>query len=368
MTLELRVAGPGLEVTRKLESGEPALILGRDTDCTICLPDPERNISRRHLSVWNEADHLHFHVLSVVNGIETAAGELPPGARGVLSTGESLALSAFRLTVSAVPEAAAEPAADADPWAEFERQAAQLAGETTAPEEPTVMEEDPFGDWGFTSTFGPGAPGGGLRADGLLPAADLEPFFAGLGIDLAARGTFTQGELETIGRLTRIALQGLLQVSQSATTSRQQALAEDRTVAETRELNPLRMDTGLDTKLHYLFGGRSAMGAFMPPDRAVAQVVAELSAHQQAMSEAIRESIEGVIREFEPEAMKKRLLGGGARIFESARAWDAFAKDYAERMGTNTAAVQQALDRHFARAYARALMRAKRNTTGRPPP
>lgn len=364
MALELHVAGPGLEVTRRLEPGEPALILGRDNDCTICLPDPERNISRRHLSVWNEADQLHFHVLSVVNGIETAAGELPPGSRGVLPAGEALGLSAFRLTVTPVAVVPEVAAADADPWAEFEREAAKLA----PVEEPTVVDDDPFGDWGFQSTFGPGAPGGGLRANGLQPAEDLKPFFTGLGTDLAVPGTFTQGELETIGRLTRIALQGLLQAAQVAATGRQQALSEDRTVAETRELNPLRMDTPLETKLYYLFGGQAAAGAFMPPDRAVAQVVSDLTAHQQAMSEALRETVEGVIREFEPEALKKRLLGGGARIFESARAWEAFAKDYSERFGPDAAAVQQLLDRHFGRAYARALMRAKRNTSGRSPP
>jgi type VI secretion system FHA domain protein len=250
---------------------------------------------------------------------------------------------------------------DVDPWSEFELQAARLA----ATEGPTVDDEDPFGDWGFQSTFGPGSPGG-LRSDGLLPAEDLAPFFSGLGVDLSAQGAFTQGELEAIGRLTRGALQGLLQASQAATAARQQALSEDRTVA--RELNPLRMDTPLEAKLSYLFGGPAAAGAFMPPDRALAQVVGELAAHQLAMADAVRATVEGVLREFEPEALKKRLLGGGARIFESARAWDAFARDYAERVGAEPQAVQQALDRHFGRAYARALMRAKRNTPARPPP
>jgi predicted component of type VI protein secretion system len=373
MALELHVAGPGLEVSRRLEPGESALILGRDADCTICLPDPERNISRRHLSVWNEADQLHFHVLSVVNGVETAAGELPPGARGILPPGEALGLSAFRLTVAGIAAAPGPPPgpasdADTDPWTEFQKQAAQLATVAAGPDEPTAMDDDPFGDWGFSSTFAPGAPGGALRADGLLPAADLQPFFAGLGIDPAVQGPFTQGELQALGRLARIALQGLLQVSQVASATRQEALSEDATVAETRELNPLRMDTPLETKLHYLFGGQAAIGAFLPPDRAVMQVVGDLAAHQQAMSEAMRETIEGVIKEFEPDGLKKRLLGGGARIFESAKAWDAFAKDYAHRVGAGAGMVQKALDRHFAPAYARALMRAKRNTTGRPPP
>lgn len=368
MALELHVAGPGLDVTKRLEAGEPALVLGRDTDCSICLPDPERNISRRHLSVWNEGGQLHFHVLSVVNGVDTAEGELPPGSRGVLAAGDVLALSAFRITVEPA-YAATQPAPleeGADPWAEFERQAAELVppGPDTVP----VLDDDndPFGDWGFKSTFGPGAPGGGLRADALAAAADLQPFLAGLGLEPSAQKSLTNGELETMGRLTRIALQGLLQAFASAAEQRQDLRSDGRTMLGQREMNPLRLDTSLETKLYYLFGGQAAASGFLPPDRAVAQVVTELAAHQEAMSEAVREAVAGVVREFEPEALKKRLLGGGARIFESARAWDAFARDYAERTAAQPPWVQQLLDRHFAMAYARALLRAKRNTPGRP--
>lgn len=369
MALELHVAGPGLDVTKRIEAGEPALVLGRDTDCSVCLPDPERNISRRHLSVWNEGGQLHFHVLSVVNGVDTAEGELPPGSRGVLAAGDVLALSAFRITVEPA-YAATQPAPleeGTDPWTEFERQAAELA--PPSPDTVPVLddENDPFGDWGFKSTFGPGAPGGGLRADALAPALDLQPFLAGLGLGAADQKPLTNGELETMGRLTRIALQGLLQAFAAAAEQRQDLRSNDRTMLEPREMNPLRMDTPVETKLSYLFGGQAAAGGFLPPDRAVAQVVTELAAHQEAMSDAVRTAVEGVVREFDPEALKKRLLGGGARIFESARAWDAFSRDYAERSAAQPPWVQQLLDRHFAMAYARALLRAKRNTPGRPP-
>lgn len=364
MALDLHISGPGLDVHRRLEPGEPALVLGRDTDCAVCLPDPERNISRRHLSVWNEGDQLHFHVLSVVNGVDITAGELPPGSRGLLPLGEVMGLSAYRL-VAQPATALAPPPAGEDPWAEFARQAAQLVPNATAETLPGMPEDDPFGDWGFQSTFGPGAPGGPLRADALQPAEDLQPFFRGLGLQAAGQGGFTQGELETIGRLTRIALQGLLQASHAAAVSRQEVRSEDRTVAEPRELNPLRLDSPLETKLWYLFGGQSAAAGFVPPDRAVAQVVTELAAHQQAMGEAVQEAMASLLAEFDPEALKKRLLGGGARIFESARAWEAFTRDYAERRAAQPQWVQQLLDRHFARAYARALVRAKRNTTGR---
>lgn len=364
MALDLHIAGPGLDVRRRLEPGDPALILGRDTDCAVCLPDPERNISRRHLSVWNEGDQLHFHVLSVVNGVDIAAGELPPGARGVLPAGEMMGLSAFRIVATPVTVPAATPDI-ADPWAEFERAAAQLVPDMGPETVPAAGDEDPFGDWGFQSTFGPGSPTGSLRADALQPATDLAPFFAGLGMESAMRAGITNGELETMGRLTRIALLGLLQAVHAAASARQEVRSEDRTVPEGREPNPLRMDTSMETKLHYLFGGQAAGAGFMPPDRAVAQVVTELTMHEQAMGEAVRELAQKILEEFAPEALKKRLLGGGPRIFESARAWDAFARDYAEHGSADPASAQKLLDRHFARAYAKALMRAKRNTPGR---
>ena len=92
MTLRLRIAGPGLDVVRVLELGEPPLVLGRDADCGVCLPDPQRNVSRRHLQVSNEGGELVFQVLSVVNGVELPAGTVPPGGRGVLQPGEALRL------------------------------------------------------------------------------------------------------------------------------------------------------------------------------------------------------------------------------------------------------------------------------------
>lgn len=366
MTLQVHVAGPGVDVIRRLAPGDPALIIGRDTDCTICLPDPERSVSRRHLSVWNEGGELQFHVLSVVNGVQTAAGELPPGARGVLPAGEVMALAAFRIMAEPTQAAEEPPPEFMDTWARLQDDAEHLHADEGATTPHAPVEEDPFGDWGFQSTFGPGSPGGSLHADALVPASDLQAFLAGLGLDPSAGASLTRGELETIGRLTRIALQGLLQASDAAAVTRLEVRADDVTVTERRELNPLRMDSPVETKLYYLFGGAAANAGFMPPDRAVAQVATELVAHEQAIGQALQDAIRGVLADFEPEALKKRLLGGGGRLFESARAWDAFARDYGERIAVEPGWVQQVLDRHFARAYARAVLRAKRNTPGRP--
>jgi predicted component of type VI protein secretion system len=359
MALELHIAGPGLELGRRLSAGEPALILGRDADCTVCLPDPERNVSRRHLSVWNERDELHFHVLSVVNGVELSGADLPPGSRGVLGVGETLRLSAYQLTVSVLSGDDAQE--QNDPWAALETR--PLDSQETIPA--SLADDDPFGDWGFESTFGPGAPGGGLQADALTPATDLRPFLMGLGMDPGRQGALTQGEMETMGRITRIALVGLLQTMQSAAVTRQQVRAEDRPMPGSRETNPLRMDSALETKLYYLFGGRATGAGYLAPDRAVAELVNEVLAHEQAMGEAAREAVQGVLEEFDPETLRVRLLGSGTKLFESARAWDAFVRDYGEQKRHLTQWVQLLLERHFGQAYGREFLRVKRDTTSR---
>src|SRR5258706_6667638 len=130
MALQLHVAGPGLDVVRRIEAGEPELVLGRDSDCGVCLPDPQRNVSRRHLSVWLEGDELHFRVLSVVNGVEMPFGDAPPGARGILPLGQTLKLADYSVSASLAPgsvPAAAPAPAPADPWAVFDRDGSGVA-------------------------------------------------------------------------------------------------------------------------------------------------------------------------------------------------------------------------------------------------
>lgn len=358
MAVEVHVAGPGVDVTRRLEAGEPALLLGRDADCAICLPDPGRSVSRRHLSVWNEGEQLHFHVLSVVNGVQTLAGELPPGARGVLAPGDMLSLASFRVTTRPLPIAPEFM----DTWARLQADAEQLAAPSAEATEPRVHDDDPFSDWAFHSNFTAAS-----TQDGLAAATDLRPFLRGLGLDGVAASQLTQGDLEVLGRIARLAVQGLVQASEAAAESRDQVRAEEASATK-GEANPLRTDTTLDVKLAYLFGGSRAATGLMPPERAVAQLAADLDTHEQAMGEAVQELLRSVLAEFDPEALKKRLLGAGGRLFESARAWDAYARHYAERTGAEPDWVRQLLDHHFARAYARALLRAKRNTTGRPGP
>src|SRR5690606_15091033 len=191
------------------------------------------------------------------------------------------------------------------------------------------------------------------------------PFAAGLGMDPQALAALTQGELEAIGRLTRIALAGLLQSLQAANGARQALGLDEGTRAPGPEANPLRTDMAPEARLRYLLGGRAAAGRAMPPDQAVADLVDELLAHQQAVSEAVPEALQAVLRDYEPEALKARLLPGGARLFEAARAWDALVREHAQRAADPGQQVRRWLRSHFAAAYDAALMRAKRDTAQR---
>lgn len=375
MALELRIAGPGLDLVRGLEAGEPELVLGRDADCGVCLPDPQRNVSRRHLSLWVEAGELQFRVLSVVNGVEMPFGEAPPGARGVLPHGQVLKLGDYEVSVTESAPAA-PPSQSADPWAVFDREGSGIApvspaaraslasGQTGGFSAGGSAEDDPFGEWGFETTFAPGAGGGALEA-GKLGAGDMSSFFQGLGLDAAAVGALSQGEVEAIGRLVRILVLGVLELNAGASGVKQEMRADDRTMVASRDSNPLKTDWPEQTKLRYLFGGRAASIGFANPERALRDLLVELVAHNGAAGPAARAALAGTLKEFDPAVLKSRLLGDGAKLFEGTRAWDAYCKYYQQEGRDMPQWTQRLLDRYFTDAYLRESLRIRRETPGR---
>jgi predicted component of type VI protein secretion system len=355
MALEVHIAGPGLDVTRRVAAGDPELVLGRDPECDVCLPDPERTVSRKHLAVWTEGGELHFHVVSQVNGVEMAFGEAPPGARGVLPQGQSMKVGDYIVSAAQLDATdAPAPAPEADPWAVFDRTARHA--ETVAVQAPS--EDDPFGDWGFQTTFGPAsAAGGGALEAGSLEAGDVSSFFQGLGLD---PGAMNKAELEAMGRLVRLLVLGVLDLHGSVTGVKQELRSEDRTMVAAKDNNPLKTDWPGDTKLRYLFGGRIAAAGYVSAERAVREVLVDLVAHNNASAAAARAAVEGTLRDLAPATLKTKLLGEGTKLFESTRAWDAFAKWHEEQGAQMQKWVQRQLDRHFTEAYLRESVRIRR--------
>jgi predicted component of type VI protein secretion system len=359
MALEVHIAGPGLDVTRRVAAGDPELVLGRDPECDVCLPDPERTVSRRHLALWTEGTELQFHVVSQVNGIEMAFGEAPPGARGVLPHGQSLKVGDYIVHASELePASEPEPAKDVDPWAVFDRSARDMPDPSNATVPMTAPDEDPFSDWGFETTFGPSAVGGaGPLEAGTLDAGDLSSFFRGLGIE---PGTMSKGELEAMGRLVRLMVLGVLDLHSNVTGVKQELKSEDRTMMAMKDNNPLKTDWPGETKLRYMFGGRLAAAGYIAQERAVREILVDLVAHNTAGSKAARAAVEGTLRDLAPAQLKAKLLGEGVKLFEAARAWDAYSKWHDEQGAEMERWVQRQLDRHFTEAYLRESVRIRR--------
>lgn len=375
MALDLHIAGPGLHVVRRMETGQPELVLGRNADCGVCLPDPQRNVSRRHLALWIDHGELNFRVLSVVNGVEMPFGQLPPGAHGVLAPGQTLKLAEYRIHAEATQQTPAQSPADvADPWAVFNRNSAgsppsaQAEDATLASAQtggftvPTSPEEDPFGEWGFGATFGPGPMGGGALDAGKLAPGDLTSFFRGLGIEPATVGALSQGEIEAIGQMVRALALGIFELHASALGVKNELRSEDRTMVAARDNNPLKTEWPLEDKLRYLFGGRATSGGLLGPERALRELLADLVVHNNASGVASRSALESTLKEFAPDALKARLLGEGTKLFEGTRAWDAYVKYYHELGRDMPLWTQRLLDKYFTQAYLRESLRIRRET------
>lgn len=353
MALEIHVSGPGLDVTRRIAPGDEPLVLGRGTECDVCLPDPERTVSRRHLELWAQGPELHFHVISSVNGIEMAFGEAPPGARGVLPQGQSMKVGDYILRASPMEQAVSAPATRGDPWAALHAAAESAQPPAGAP------EDDPFGaTWGFTTTFGP-VDASGATETGAMQAGEVRAFFEGLGVDT---GAMSQAELEAMGRLVRLLVLGVLDLHSSVTGVKQDLRAEDRTMVAAKDNNPLRTSWPAETKLKYLFGGRIAAMGFIPAERAIREVLVDLVAHNTASASAARSAVEGTLRDLAPATLKAKLLGEGTKLFEGTRAWDAYSRWYEEQVADMQKWAQRQLDRHFTEAYLRESLRIRRET------
>jgi hypothetical protein len=178
--------------------------------------------------------------------------------------GHTLKLAQY--SVSAAPGA---PQPTPDPWAVFDREGSgvapvhaaapgsQIAGRAGFADS-GAAGDDPFGDWGFETTFGPGASAAEPLQASTQGVCDLTSFFKGLGLDPANVGPLSQGELQAIGQLVRTLALGVLGLHAATKAVKDDLNAEDRTMSASKDSNPLKSDGLGDTKPRYLFGGRAA--------------------------------------------------------------------------------------------------------------
>jgi len=367
--LEISVTGPGLEVRQIIDEGQ-SLLIGRDTDCDLCLPDPERTVSRQHLAVWVEAGQLQLRVLSVVNGVDLPSGEVPPGGVASLAEGEVLMVGDYGFTVRPVLRADAGPDSVAP-----DASASGIVGMGRHGVFAAPGDEDPFGEWGFDATVvhrfvpqpadasGSSAP---APASGPGVSGEIEHFIRGLGLDPAKLGGLGAAELESAGRKVRVAVEGLVALYAAKLDLSREMGADERTMVATRENNPLKTDWPLDTKLEYLLGASPAGAAFAQPEVALSDLVAELQIHDSAVTAASRAVLEGALREFAPEKLEARIADDKSQgLLAKIRPWDAYGKYYAAESGRMAQWLERLFNRYFTAAYTRETTRIRKGATRR---
>ena len=120
----IELSGPLYCRTETIYANSPPLIVGRDPDVAIHIPDPDRSLSRKHLSLDCTESGVRVIVLSTVNGISTTHGEIQTGQQVVLRPGESARMGLFTLRITGVVGAGSvSPVVDKrphpDPFADF---------------------------------------------------------------------------------------------------------------------------------------------------------------------------------------------------------------------------------------------------------
>ena len=416
MSYLLHFTGPSsFEQTVTLQPGTPAVVVGRDTEATVHLPDTDRLISRRHLCIEWCAEGARVQVLSA-NGIATDRGDFFSGDTVVLADGESGRLGAFSLLVRAAagapgfdPDAtdpsgvghramaagpvtrsalddappASAPAAAKDPWAEL---VAEWSPPTAAPAPAAPAVQRPLDDPFSSSTswriedVGAFSATGSFSASGSLPTAPgaleapppatqantperlaLQSLARGLGIDVPV--TVSGFDWERFGMAIRHAVQCLGEHLNTRADAKRELRAEDRTMIGAREANPLKTGMPLKELLHYLLFMPEGAGGYVPARRALEEMADDARAHEAATRSAARGLAEGALKEFEPARLRGVLLKGKlsiASLVDNARLWDLYTNHYEQRAEQVPPWAEELLNRHYMSAYLREAERLRR--------
>lgn len=378
MAYLLHFSGPSaFEQAVTLKPGGEPVVVGRDPEAAVYLPDPERLVSRRHLSVeWSEGG-ARLRVLSP-NGISTDQGDWFSGDQVVLADGQTARLGLFTMRVTAV-----EPAShlESTRFAGMGSRPVPLGPDTRTgvpvpvrPREPEPPPDDPWAEllaeWSQPRHEGappartpppkrpanPPAPSPAMTAD---PRA-LQALCRGLGVPPPENTAAF--DWERFGRTVGAAVECLGEHLAARAQDRRDLRAEDRTMVAGAQANPLRTAMPARELLHYLLFMPEGAGGFVPPGRALQEAAQDARWHHQASQAAARSLADGTLDEFEPGRLRAELLKGKLSIalVDNARLWDLYASDYEKKRQPEGEWAGQLFNRHYMAAYLRELERLRR--------
>ncbi|WP_167772693.1 type VI secretion system-associated FHA domain protein TagH [Ramlibacter henchirensis] len=418
MSYLLHFSGPAsFQQTITLKPGGEPVVVGRDPEAAVYLPDTDRVVSRRHLSIAWSGKGAQVTVLSA-NGINTDQGDYFSGDEVVLGDGQAARIGSFHLLVS-VPAAAVDPdatnfsgmgsrpvplgpeaksaspaaaATEKDPWAELlsewspgpKRADATVPGSASlAAQAPGSFDrDDPFTtstSWRMLSGSFAAAPAraparepdplaalaaeerAAVQGDPTTPDSDaLQSLCRGLGLQPPQSFNF---DWERFGQSLRQVVECLNEHLSTRAEAKKDMQAADRTFVGTKQPNPLKSGMPIEDLLHYLLLSPPDVPGYTPADKALQEAAQEARSHQAAAQAAARALAEGAIAEFEPGKLRGELLQGKlsiASVVDNARLWDLYTTGYEKKAAKLAEWREQLFDRYYMTAYLREIDRLRR--------
>jgi FHA domain-containing protein len=337
-----------LATPNRAEFGDEGGTIGRSSENTLVLVDPDRKISRTHATIRLESGGFVLRDQGSVVPVSINDQPLGNGREAPLRGGDVIRIGGYVLSVKAIattganapqpaqaapapeapaagdmapvlswdkPEAAPvdhvttvilsasahETPAVASP-AEAEAEAAPprgMAGES--PAQPAVQPAAAHAAGPAHQAAPPATPATTAASPGAVPATTdqlMRALLAGAGLPaMEIPGGLTPKLMFQLGQILREATGGMLDLLAARANTKRQVRA-DMTVIVASDNNPLKFSPGMEAALSHMLVPRGK--GFMPPLRAVDDAYEDLRAHQVGFMAGMRSALTVVLGRFDP--------------------------------------------------------------------
>ncbi len=389
--------------------------IGRGADCTLVLPDPDREISRRQVLITCRGDQHYICPIGSNLTVELNGRPLAPEVESVLEVGAEIGIGPYRLRVERVTEPEARPETvagsakqsdspgDEDPLAFFGQPKASgasvfgdLLDTPTSRNVPKAKAPPPADDEaappppqaGAAASTGSARPTGPSAAPGAEPAPpaarktarrrgstaagvkaksprgekqapsapaeeSVRALFAGLGVPMPTDLAQSGRQARLVGEMLRVAIDGTLELLAARTVAKRE-MGDNATLLQVRENNPLKFSPDTDAALARLLAPTER--GFVEPLAALTDAFGDLRAHQVAMLTGMRAALDEVLAKFDPTALEPRLAPGAiwdklVPVNRKAKLWEQYCEQYAEILREVEGDFDTMFNRAFLRAY-----------------
>jgi FHA domain-containing protein len=358
--------------------GEAVGDIGRGVGCTLVLPDPDRQISRKQALITCLAGRHYIRPIGSNLDMALNGVRLAPDVETALDVGAELRIGPYLMRIE--PAAEAEAPAPAPPLPRVAPQQAPRPAQTPPRAAPPPVARPPAAPAAERAPRQPAAavpaavqPSAARRADARGEAADEDPqrtrkevpkgeaaalremvdsLYAGLGAGPAVSAARSPQQARLVGELLRAAIGGTLELLAARMIAKRE-LGARATVLQTRGNNPLKFSPDADTALGHLLG--PPMRGFIGPRAAMREAFADLRAHQVAVLAGMRAALQAVLTRFDPVELEARLAPKAmwdnlVPANRRAKLWEQYTERYAEILQE----VEDDFDALFGRAFLQA--------------